>query len=85
MQDLVTQLIENFISHQSEFLKSQESNRGLKKHLKEEDKQALYKEIYDQMKKFQVRYEQSKDLIGAMRKNYLKEISHLRAVDDAIF
>ena len=51
---------------------------------KEEDRSLLVKDIHEQMKKFQTRFEENKELMSVMRKNYLKEITHLRAVEDHI-
>ncbi|CDW89079.1 UNKNOWN [Stylonychia lemnae] len=85
VNDLVQKMIENMfqLKKQKELEKKSVSGRGLLH--KTEDRNHTYSDIYEQMKKFQIKYEESKNIIGQMRKNYLKEISHLRAVEDVMF
>ena len=40
------------------------------------------KEIGSEMRRFQARYEESRQLIITLRKNFLKELSHLKSLDN---
>ncbi len=46
-------------------------------------REEVMKEIGSEMLRFQKRFEESRELISTMRKQYLKEISHLRALSEA--
>jgi hypothetical protein len=46
-------------------------------------REEVMKEIGSEMNRFQKRFEESRELISTMRKQYLKEISHLRAIGEA--
>ena len=81
VSDLVNRLIENMLNANKQAAdKKPVGIRGFK----EEDRGLLIKDLHEQMKKFQTKFEENKDLISDMRKNYLKEITHLRAVEDHI-
>ena len=41
----------------------------------------VMKEIGVELQRFQKKYEESRELIYSMRKNFLKEIQHLKAID----
>lgn len=54
---------------------------GAKDQQRQAIKDEVLKEIGHEMQRFQKKYEESRELINTMRKNFLKELQHLKTKD----